>query len=68
MKKNNNNAVLSIKPFVGTSKKTGKEFKAFELTIGEWSTLVFPRSSFEYSYIEKLVGTGYEMDLDDEDE
>lgn len=39
----------------GKSKKTGKDYKAIKLTIGDWSTFVFPRSPFELNYIEKVL-------------
>lgn len=39
----------------GKSKKTGKEYEAIKLSIGEWSSLVFPRSAFEMNYIKKVI-------------
>lgn len=38
------------------SKKTGKEYEAIKLTIGDWSGLVFPRSPFEMGYIKEQLG------------
>lgn len=40
----------------GISKKDkNRTWKALKITIGEWSTLVFPTSRFEMEYIENLV-------------
>lgn len=39
----------------GKSNKTGKEYKALKVSIGDWSTLVFPRSRFEMNYIESYM-------------
>lgn len=39
----------------GESKKTGKEYRALKVSIGDWSTLVFPRSRFEMDYIENYL-------------
>ena len=49
----NNDIVVSI--YNGKSKKTGKNFDAIKLEIGDWSTLVFPRSSFELKYIKNIL-------------
>lgn len=41
----------------GISNKTGKPYQAIKLSIGDWSQLVFPRSSFEMEYIrQQLIG------------
>lgn len=37
------------------SKKTGNTFEAIELHIGEWNTLVFPRTRFELNYIKSVL-------------
>lgn len=50
----NNTIKLNIKE--GVSKKTNKPYKCLELVIGDWKGLVFPRSSFEMDYIEKIIG------------
>lgn len=42
---------VNVEIVAGTSKKTGKEYKAIKLSIGDWSQLVFPRSAFEMDYI-----------------
>lgn len=39
----------------GESKKTGKPYKAIRVEVGEWSQLIFPKSSFEMDYIEKVM-------------
>lgn len=53
-----NDVIVSIHN--GKSKKTGKPFQCIKLEIGEWSTLVFPRSSFELNYIKSILGTDNE--------
>lgn len=39
----------------GISKKSGNAYQAVKLSIGEWSSLVFPRSSFEMNYIKDIL-------------
>lgn len=46
---------INIEVVEGNSKKSGNSYKAIKLSVGEWSTLVFPRSSFEMNYIEKII-------------
>ncbi len=49
------NKSVHIEHVTGKSKKTGKEYNAVKLSIGDWSTLVFPRSSFEAKYIFDII-------------
>lgn len=49
------NTSLSVSLVDGKSKKTGKSYTAIKLEIGEWNTLVFPRSQFELNYIKKIL-------------
>jgi hypothetical protein len=49
----------SIDIVEGTSKKPGREgqkWQAISVRVGEWSTLVFPKSSFEMKYIKEQLG------------
>lgn len=39
----------------GVSKKTGNPYEAIKVTIGSWSTFVFPRSRFEMDYIKSVL-------------
>lgn len=39
----------------GISNKTQKEYKALMLKIGDWSSLYFPQSQFEMTYIVKYA-------------
>lgn len=42
----------------GTIKKgqnQGKEWEAIRVEVGDWSTLIFPKSKFELDYIKKLL-------------
>lgn len=48
-----NDIVVSI--YQGKSKKSGKDFECIKLDIGDWSTLVFPKSEFELNYIKKVI-------------
>lgn len=49
----NENVNLEIVDGIG--KKSGKAYTALKLTIGDWSTLVFPRSAFEMNYIKDIL-------------
>lgn len=46
---------MNIDIITGESKKTGKPYEAIKVTIGEWSSLVFPRSRFEMDYIKNYM-------------
>lgn len=46
---------VHIEIISGKSQKTGKSYEAIKLTIGDWSSLVFPRSSFEMNYIKSIL-------------
>lgn len=49
------NNEISVSIYNGKSRKTGKNFQAIKLEIGDWSTLVFPKSHFELNYIKKIL-------------
>lgn len=49
----NNEITVAVKTL--KSKKTGNNFEALELKIGEWNTLVFPRTRFELNYIKSVL-------------
>lgn len=46
------NSIIAIKKF--TSKKTGKEFEALELTAGKYKTILFP-SELEKEYLKAYI-------------
>lgn len=46
---------IEVKIVSGKSKKTGNAYEGIQLTIGDWSTLVFPRSRFEMEYIRQQL-------------
>lgn len=48
---------MNIEIVHGTSKKTGKPYEAIKVTIGDWSSLVFPRSVFEMNYIKEYINS-----------
>lgn len=39
----------------GTSQKTGKPYECLRLEIGDWQTLIFPKTRFEAKYIFDIV-------------
>lgn len=45
---------IKLEHFQGTS-KSGKPFTCFKLYMGEFSTLLFPRSDMERNYLEKII-------------
>lgn len=49
------NENVSVEIITGIAKKSGNEYTAIKLTIGDWSQLVFPRSSFEMDYIRQQL-------------
>lgn len=51
MKKSND---VLVEVVTGQSKK-GNTYEAIKLTIGDWDTLVFPRSQFEMNYIKEVL-------------
>ena len=50
------NDKIYVEKVTGKSKKTGRDYNAVKLSIGDWSTLVFPRSKFEADYIFNIIG------------
>lgn len=42
---------ITVEKYHGESKKTGKPFDCLRLSIGDWSSLVFLKSSFERKYV-----------------
>lgn len=46
---------VTVEIVEGISKKSGKDYQAIKLTIGDWSSLVFPRSAFEMNYIKEQL-------------
>lgn len=50
------NESVVVTSFKGVSKKTKKPYEALKLEIGDWSTLVFPRSKFEMQYVKEQLG------------
>lgn len=49
------NKTISVSLIEGKSKKSGKTYNAIKLEIGDWNTLVFPRSRFELNYIKSII-------------
>lgn len=49
------NKEINVEIIQGTGKKSGKDYEAIKLTIGDWSQLVFPRSAFELNYIKEIL-------------
>ena len=57
---------ITLKQFTGKSKKTGEEFKCFQLIAGSFSTLIFPRSKIEYEYLENYLNKSAHEDFQDD--
>lgn len=56
-----NNSNVKVEIATGQQKKdTSKTWKGLRISIGDWSTLVFPKSNFEMEYIEKTLIEGEE--------
>lgn len=51
---NNQEVYKAIEIVSGTGKKSGKEYKALKITVGDWDTIVFP-SKFELKYLESVL-------------
>lgn len=45
---------ITLKKVTGTSKRTGRDFQAFELRAGLYSTLIFP-TPLEAKYLEQFL-------------
>lgn len=48
-----NEGNIKVELHNGTGKKSGKEYHAVKVTIGHWTGMVFPRSNFEWEYIQR---------------
>lgn len=48
---------IKLENFSGTG-KNGNPFSCFKLHIGEFSTLLFPRSEMERNYLQKVIDEG----------
>lgn len=48
---------IKLENFTGKG-KNGNAFNCFKLYIGEFSTLLFPRSDMERNYLQKVVDEG----------
>lgn len=48
------NKKITVELYDGTSKK-GNNFTAIKVCIGDWSGLLFPRTSFELNYIKQVL-------------
>ena len=46
---------ITLKKFEGISKKTNKPFQAYQLVVGHFSTLIFPRSEIERDYLDNFL-------------
>lgn len=49
----NNEGNIKVELHTGQSKKSGKDYHAVKVSIGRWSGMVFPRSNFEWDYIQR---------------
>lgn len=59
---------FSLKPITITSKKNGKKYEAYNLTVGDYQKLLFPVGNMERNYLERVVGNGVEAVIGDGDD
>lgn len=45
---------IALEKYQGTS-KSGKKYDCFRLLIGDYETLLFPRSKMEFNYLTKVI-------------
>lgn len=57
---------MQVKIFKGKSKKSGKEFEALQIKIGEYSTLIFP-TKIEMLYIKEQLRAQAHDEFQDEE-
>lgn len=60
--------LFSVKPQVIKSKKTGKSYEAYVLTIGDYTKLFFPVGNMETNYLQRVVKGGIEAEIGDGDD
>jgi len=65
-KLDNTETHVDVSLFKGTGKNSGNPFEAIKLEVGEWSTLVFPKSEFEMKHIKAVLRKRAELNLDEE--
>lgn len=53
---NNDENEILVDLVKGKSRKTGKDYECVRVRIGDWIGYCFPRSTFEYSYLHKILG------------
>lgn len=58
---------ISLKPFTGKAKQSGKEFHCYQLCVGDYGTLIFPRGDLERSYLSNVIGDGLDFEVENED-
>ncbi len=47
---------ISLEKVTSKSKKTGNDYTAYKLCLGDYETLLFPKSNMERNYLNRLVG------------
>lgn len=55
---------FSLKPTTIKSKKTGKEYLAYKLTLGDFEKIFFPVGNMERNYLANNVGDGIEVEVE----
>lgn len=55
---------FSLKPTTIKSKKTGKEYQAYKLTLGDFEKIFFPVGNMERNYLANNVGDGIEVEVE----
>lgn len=57
--------LIKLENFTGHSNKSGKDFECIKLTIGDYSTLLFPKSDMERNYLQNIIDKGGVFDVED---
>ena len=56
MSKNEQEPEITVSLYKGKSRKTGRDYECVRVCVGDWVGTVFPRSRFEYDYLNKILG------------
>lgn len=56
--------IIKFEHFEGKNKE-GRPYSAIKLAIGDYETLLFPRSRMELNYLNNIIDNGGVFDVDD---
>lgn len=49
------NIDVTIEKIKSKSRKTGNDYEAYKLSLGDYETLLFPKSNMERNYLDRIV-------------